>query len=581
MGSRPQAAQAIERTRRPAQPLKSISIPRIAAILILAAFIAGLDLYYPALRSRFVFDDFVFPFPYNVAQQQPLFEWMSGVRPFLMFTFWLNFKTSGSSPAGYHLFNLLIHVLNTGLVFLVLNRLIEIPARMNARARLVAAGMGAAVFLVHPLQTESVSYVAGRSESLAGCFVLLAYLVFLYRRHERISWVESFIVLAFFGLAAATKENAISLAGLLVLTDVFWPTPFSMRGLRNNWRLYAAMVPGIIVALWKVFQILAASRSAGFSISNVTWYQYGFTQARAFFTYLRLAIIPLGQSIDHDYAISHTILEHGALFYLAALVALVTLCIAWRRRYPLACFGLFMTLVLLAPTSSIVPIVDPLVERRMYLPLIGLILIGCEIASHVRVRPLTGYATVVAFIVFCAVLCYQRNVLWADPAQLWAAAATESTGKGRPYANLVRQLVQERRCNTAIPYLQHAEQLLPNNYDILIAWSQVYECTGQLEAALTWMERAAQVRPDSYTYQLMGLLYGEMGQRSEAGDALEKAVKLDPNSASAHNALALWYESMNNLAAAQEEYSRSLALDPRNQTARVRLARVHQRQSFQ
>src|ERR1039458_10617651 len=91
------------------------------------------------------------------------------------------------------------------------------------------------------------------------------------------------------------------------------------------------------------------------------------------------------------------------------------LCYAWRRRYPLACFGLFLTLILLAPTSSIVPILDPLVERRMYLPLIGLILIGCEIARHIRVRPFTGYAVCGAILAMFYVLCYQRNLLWAEP----------------------------------------------------------------------------------------------------------------------------------------------------------------------
>lgn len=572
--------KTLERSKLPDPSRSSVSLLRITTILVLAAFVVGLDVYYPALRGPFVFDDFVLPYPYHSAREQPLFAWMSGVRPVLMFTFWLNDKISGKSPAGYHMVNLLIHVVNTGLVFLVLNRLVEMSARVSSRARIIASIIGAAIFLVHPLQTESVSYIAGRSESLAGLFVLLAYVVFLYRRHECISWVESLAVLALFGIAVAAKENAVCLAGVLILTDVFWPKPFSARGLRNNWRLYAAMVPGVVAATWKIFEMLSGASSAGFSVSGITWYQYGFTQARAFFTYLRLALFPVGQSIDHDYAISHTILEHGAVFYLAALAVLVGLCVRGRRRYPLACFGLLLTLVLLAPTSSIVPIIDPLVERRMYLPLIGLILIGCEVATRIRLSALTGYTFVAAIVFVLAVLCYQRNTLWARPSRLWAAAAMESTGKGRPYANLVRQLVQERRCRAAIPYLQHAERVLPNDYDIMVAWSQVYECLGHREEAMGWLQRAAQVRPDSHSYQLIGLLYGEMGKRSEAGDALQKAVRLDPRSVPAHNALALWYESVKDLANAEREYVSSLAIDPGNRTARTRLVGVRRAQSF-
>jgi hypothetical protein len=552
------------RARRPDVPSKSIPISRLAAIVTVAAFVVGLDLYSPALGAPFVFDDFTLPFQQG---SQNLLAWVSGVRPFLMLTYWLNARISGNSPLGYHLLNLVIHAVNTGLVFLVLSRLLSLSGGMSPRAVRVASVIGAAVFLVHPLQTESVSYIAGRSESLAAMFVLLAYVVFLYRRQETISWVETAVVLALFAFGVSTKENAVSLAGILLLTDVYWPQAFSTRGLRNNWRFYAAMAAGAIVAAWTVFRMLAAAPSAGFSLRDVTWYQYGFTQARAFFTYVRLAAIPAGQSIDHDYPVSHTILEHGAIFYLAALAGLIAVCYAWRRRYPLVCFGLFLTLILLAPTSSIVPIRDPLVERRMYLPLMGLILIGCEIARHIRVRRLTGYAACGAMLAIFCVLCYQRNLLWAEPSQLWAEAALESAGKGRPYANLVDQLVEERRCSVAIPYLKHAEQVLPNDYFVQLAWGRTLECVGQKDEALRKLLRAAQIWQSSEVYRLIGLLYGEMGRPVEAGEALRRAVALDPQSGRARDALALWNEWMKEQAAAEKARGPNPVFAPRGGTA--------------
>jgi len=499
-----------------------------------AAFAIGLHLYSPALGSPFVFDDFSLPVG---APPQNLLPLLKGLRPFLMFTYWLNATGSGNSPLGYHLSNLLIHAVNTSLVFLVLNRLLELSGGMSERAVRVAAVLGAAVFFVHPLQTESVSYIAGRSESLAALFVLAAYAVFLYRRREAISWVETIVVLALFALGVSTKESAVGLVGILVLTDVYWPQAFSTRGLRNNWKLYAAMAAGAMVAAWKVFGVLAASVSAGFSLRDVTWYQYGFTQARAFFTYLRLAAIPAGQSIDHGYAVSHTIVEHGAILYLAALTGLIAICYRWRKRYPLACFGLLMTLILLAPTSSIVPIRDALVERRMYLPLVGLILIGCEVARHVRAQRVTGYAVCGVILAVFYVLCYQRNLLWAEPAQLFVEAAQESKN-GRTYVNLVKVLAEEHRCSAAIPYLQHAEQVMPNDYMVELAWGRALECMGQPGQALAKLLRAAQIWPSSDVYTLIGCLYGEMGQRAQAGVALRKAIALDPQAWTARHALA-------------------------------------------
>src|SRR5207253_9522303 len=125
------------------------------------------------------------------------------------------------------------------------------------------------------------------------------------------------------------------------------------------------------------------------------------------------------------------------------LAGLLALCIVMRRRYRVACFGLLTFLIWLAPTSSIVPLKDALAERRMYLPMIGLILIGCEVASRLRMQRTTGYAAILAILAVFAALCYQRNVLWSQPAQLWAQAAMQSSGKGSPFANLVDELVPE------------------------------------------------------------------------------------------------------------------------------------------
>ena len=143
-----------------------------------------------------------------------------------MFTYWLNRALWGDSPAAYHAANLAIHLLNCGLVFLVLWRLLGWGG-WGPVHRKRGAVLGAMVFLIHPLQTESVSYIAGRSESLSALFVLLAYTLFLYRRKPAISWIEALAVLGLFGAALLTKENAVSLAAILILTDISWPRPFS------------------------------------------------------------------------------------------------------------------------------------------------------------------------------------------------------------------------------------------------------------------------------------------------------------------------------------------------------------------
>ena len=545
---------------------------RLILVFLGCAAFAGLILYGPAFQGPFVFDDSVLPFSHSLGGE-PVSAWTSGVRPVLMCSYWLNRTVSGESPFGYHTVNLLIHLINAVLVLLVIWRLLAWAKWDPIRQRWFSIA-GATIFLIHPLQAEAVSYIAGRSESLSTLFVLAAYALFLYRSRDEISWLEAIGVLALFAIAVGAKENAVSLAGILILTDIFWPAPFSVAGLRRNWRLYLLMLPGAAIAAALVLRMLAGASSAGFSIREFTWYQYAFTEARAVFAYIRLSVLPVGLSVDHDFAKSDTILRHGAIVWILLLAALVYTAVRLRHRYPLACFGLFLYLIALAPTSSVVPIADALVERRMYLPLVGLVLIACDLCRRVNLASPATWGAVTALFMTLAASCYARSQAWGHPDQLFADAAMASTHNIRPYLNLTQVLVYENRCGLAVPHLKRADHLFPRNYSVQMAWAWALECIGDRENAMQRLRAAVEIRPSSRAYEQMGLLYGEMGQSTDARKALQTAVDLDARSASAHDALALWYESVHNLKEAEAEYQKGISLDGNDASARSGLSRV-------
>jgi Flp pilus assembly protein TadD len=534
-------------------------------------FIA-LVLYYPALEGGFVLDDLSLPLGVTHGRSA-LTNLASSTRPILMLSYGLNALLFGAEPASYRIVNVGIHVLNACLVFLVLKRLLE-QSGWSERARRVASCCGALVFLAHPLQTESVSYIAGRSESLASLFLLLAYAVYLYTAGDAISWRRAFTVIALFAIAVKTKENAVSLAGILLLTDVMGPKGSVLDGPRRNWRLYALMLPGAALAAIGVFRMLGSAQTAGFAVAKYTWYQYAFTEARAIFAYIRLAAAPFGQALDHDFATSLTITEHGAALYLALLALLVGAAIRYRTRYPLACFGFLMFLAWLAPTSSVVPVDDALVERRMYLPLLGLILIASDGARRIRVPGPAKLAAASAILLTFAGLCHARNRLWANPDLLIAQSAESARHNPRPLLNIAEVLIRRERCELALPYLDRADRMLPNSYFVHSIRGRALACLGRSAEAIAHFQVAAKLRPCSEIYQWMGLLYGRTGRLMEAGASLRKAVELAPQSAAAHSALALWHEAAGDLAAAEREYVQTLKLDPYDAGARAALERV-------
>lgn len=549
----------------PAAPIRPRSLFRGPASLVcLIALVAAVMLYRPALHGPFLFDDLSLPFSLTLGES-PLSVWLSGVRPVLMFSYWLNHQLS-PSPFGYHVVNVMIHACNMALIFAILSRLLLLAGWTPKRTR-VAAAVGAAVFLAHPLATESVSYIAGRSESLGAFFVLAAYALFLYRREQEIRWRDAAAILALFALGVATKENMVAFAGILLLTDWIFPRATSRR-------LYLVLAPGALLAIIAVLRMLTHGGNAGFSMREFTWYQYSFTQARAIFAYIRLAVLPLGQSVDHDFPISYTILQHGAWMYASALVVLIALAVLWRRRYALACFGLLMFLIWLAPTSSIIPIADPFVERRMYLPMVGLILIACDVLSRLRLSPPIAWSAASVVLLTLTVLTWDRNTLWGRPEELLASAAQQAVQNPRPVANLTETLIANNHCQDALPWLERADRLLPRNYVIEASWGRALECIGRREEALARLTAAAALYPNWKLFELIGLLDGEMDRMEAAGEALRTAIAMEPRAGSPHRSLALWYEARHDPAAAMAEYRTALAIDPNDFRARLGLARL-------
>ena len=142
--------------------------------------------YGPAMHTGFLFDDTKQQFAMPSASH-PLSSWIGPVRPVLMFSYWVNTRISMEDTSSYHLFNILIHALAGIFVFLVIRRLLE-WAGAEKSSRTPFAAFGALLFLLHPLQAESVAYISGRSDSLCGMFGCASFAAFLYRRSPAISW---------------------------------------------------------------------------------------------------------------------------------------------------------------------------------------------------------------------------------------------------------------------------------------------------------------------------------------------------------------------------------------------------------
>ncbi len=537
-----------------------------------AALVAVLEAYGPALRGQFVFDDSYLPITGQEFVNAPLRAWL-GVRPLLMLTFWANFHLYGTEPLSYHLFNVFGHLATSVLVFFAVRKLLVWAGATGFTLSALAAFAGG-LFLLHPAQTESVAYIASRSEVLSVLLFYAAFVVFLYRRSETVSWTTAIAVLLLFGLAASTKEHAAIMPLLLVLTDYYWNPGFSLTGLRRNWRLYALFAAGGALAARMIVRVLSSADTAGFALKEFTWYQYFFTQCRVIWEYIRLFFLPYGQTVDYDYAVSHTLFEHGAIFGMMGLVGLAAAAIYFRRRYPLASYGYFVFLLLLAPTSSVMPIADPIAERRMYLPMIGLILIAVEFLRRWKTTKATLAATLAGVVCIAGALTHQRSKVWAGPLPLWEDAVLKSPRKQRAQFQLGFAYFTLGRCAEALQKFELAAKLGRPDYRILVDWALAYDCLNQRDAALAKLREAAAIDNNAHVNSLIGLVYIKDGKRDEAMAALDTAARIDPGFDMTYVYRGALYASMNDWQAALAQYQHALKLNRMNDLAREGIAQA-------
>ena len=361
-----------------------------------------------------------------------------------------------------------------------------------------------------------------------------------------------------------------------MLTDYYWNPGFSFAGIWRNWRVYVPMALGGVAGLVFVARLLAHAPSAGLGFKEFTWYQYFFTECRAFFVYLRLLVFPVGQTLDYDFPISHSIMEHDAIFGLAAILLLVAAAIYFARRFPLASYGFFVYVLLMAPTSSFVPIKDAVAERRLYLPMIGALLITVELLRHIRIdtrKLAAGLSAIAALLAFAA---WQRNQVWASDIALWEDTAQKSPSNARAHFHLARTYDLNGRSQDALAQYAETARLERPNYDLLYDWGLALDATGQPDQALAKLNAAAALEPGAPVYSQIGMVYAKQKRWQEALAALAQAEKLDPNWAPTYDYRATIRAATNDFAAAVPDYQRAVALDPSDQHALQGLAYAQQ-----
>jgi len=369
------------------------------------------------------------------------------IRPFTKATFLIDRSLYGLRPAGYHVLNLLLHLASGVLLYGILIH----PAFPGADKRI--ASWTTALFLLHPIATETVTYISGRPTGLMTCSYLAAYLLFLEARmaepdgaRRRLALASALACLA---LSLLSKEVAIVFPALLVLHEAVIGRPKREALPGMLLRLHLPLSAMVVLFLCCAALHPRYAFLFHYSLQLRGWTENLLTQANAVAYAVTLFVRPAQLNFDHDLPLATSILEGPTLVCAAALAGLVVCAIVLARRAPLFSFGILWFFLHLLPTNSILPRYDVLSERNLYLPSIGLYLAATvsilafarRLAARVgpgKTPVLAARAMLTAGVLGLVGLTIGRNAVYADQVTFWSDAADKSPRKARPHTNLGR-----------------------------------------------------------------------------------------------------------------------------------------------
>jgi len=572
--------------------------------------IAGFGVYWNTLPAPFTFDD-----EHAIVINEQIRQLSTSLspteqgsplagRPLVSVSFAINYALGGLNVRGYRLVNIAIHVINALLLFAIAARTFQfreagLPPRhaqghpehrrgMNGSPRTDwrstnLAFAVALIWMVHPLVTEAVNYVSQRTELMMAAFFLLTLYtaqragesvrsavggsnqpprVALRRSAEAQAkaertrptvssearvWLALSVVCCAMGMAC---KETMAVAPIAVwLYDRTFVSGSFREALRQRWRYYAGLC-----ATWLILVALLWSSprgdSAGFAGASVSPWEYLLNQSVMIVRYLWLAIVPRGFVLDYGEPLPLTLSRVAP--YAAAVTALLAATITALVRRPAVGFLGAWFFLTLAPTSSIIPISTEVgSERRMYLPLMAIVVLALTVAARtfqlretrsavLKGPPRMGGSATISIAVLTVLLStatIQRNAEYLSGLTLWQSVLDRWTPHARAHRNLAAELKLAGRPDEEIAHLRAAPTDIHEIRNLL--GGELLALGRHAEAARELQQYTHDHPRDADALSNLGIALGALGRNDEATQAFERAVDVDPNNGLSQRNLAL------------------------------------------
>jgi tetratricopeptide (TPR) repeat protein len=503
--------------------------------------------------------------------------WVNSHRPLANFSFALNYHFGKLDVWGYHLVNLFIHIIAGIFVFLLTKLILDLNNYKNYKIdkhKNWFALLVALFFVVHPLQTQAITYIVQRMASLAAMFYILSVYLYARGRIEHVQNNRRIKAVLFYLLALAagimgttTKQNVITFPLAFLLFEFCF-----IRSKENKiFKTYIFFSLSVIVVLGASLlylkRDLLTSALYGATISST---DYLINELVVIVEYLRLVLLPINQCADYgnvNYGFSYiqSFWRLDVIGCLLLLAALFTSAVYFYKKNRAFSFGIFWFFLTLSVESSILPIADPMFEHRMYLPMVGvsIFLLYSVFIIFQKVKPTALYSSLAYVIFLLGLLAYSRNNVWKNDLTLWTDVTENSINNSRAWYNKAKALEESGNHQEALKSYNRAIEIQPEYY---YAWNNrgnILDELGNHQEAIKAYDKAIEIKPGYYeAWNNKGTTVALLGKHEEAITCFNKVIEINPESYEA------WYNKGATLALegkleeAIQSYNKVIAMKP-------------------
>ncbi len=553
-----------------------------SALVLLVFIILGFLIYSNTLDVPFYFDDRpnIVENPYvrltdltskNIACAT--FKSPLSNRPVANLSFALNYYFHQYNVAGYHAINIVIHIITGILLYFFIKTTLSIPSlRSRYKHHASIAFFAALIWLVHPIQTQSVTYIVQRMNSMAAMFYILSFLLYVKGRlvkENQKAW-PWFAGCALAGLLAlGSKEISATLPFFILLYEWYFLQDLSKAWLKRSipYFMGAFVVFGLLVLLYLGSNPLEHILS-GYEHRDFTLTQRVLTQFRVVTYYISLLVYPSPARLNlaHDFSLSCSFIDPVTTsLSLVSIMALIALAVLIAKKERLISFGILWFFGNLLIESSVIAL-EIIFEHRLYLPSMFVCLMAVTLAYQCKIPDWLKAGLLCSVIAVFSFWTYERNHVWIDEVTLWKDCAQKSKEKARPHNNLGNALFRQGKLDEAIAHYYEVIRIKPNHFlahnNLGVALGQ----QGSFEKSISHFYKALQIKPDyADAHNNLGLVLTRQGKVNEAIAHFYKALQIKPDYAKAHYNLGMAYSSKGLSDRAFKEIKRARALSSKDE----------------